>query len=84
MFSKCRIAGQPILGLDTHAGCDFGSFGVPLATGLFQSTHPRGVRLLFETLFEFLHLFQSTHPRGVRLDDEVFAALETVFQSPHP
>ena len=35
--------------------------------GLFQSTHPRGVRLIssIATLYS-LTLFQSTHPRGVR------------------
>ena len=35
--------------------------------GLFQSTHPRGVRLI-DAFKGFIDgLFQSTHPRGVRL-----------------
>ena len=33
---------------------------------VFQSTHPRGVRLYLVILFVSLCLFQSTHPRGVR------------------
>ena len=33
---------------------------------LFQSTHPRGVRLLVMVMGCALNVFQSTHPRGVR------------------
>jgi len=32
----------------------------------FQSTHPRGVRLVFAYSMPLSLLFQSTHPRGVR------------------
>ena len=32
----------------------------------FQSTHPRGVRLIIKLRFLNLLQFQSTHPRGVR------------------
>ena len=34
---------------------------------MFQSTHPRGVRLAVQGSTDHLQLFQSTHPRGVRL-----------------
>ena len=33
----------------------------------FQSTHPRGVRLVTEKGITGFGVFQSTHPRGVRL-----------------
>ena len=32
----------------------------------FQSTHPRGVRLIEMSMSPVTRLFQSTHPRGVR------------------
>ena len=34
----------------------------------FQSTHPRGVRLIGSSNYAFSNEFQSTHPRGVRQD----------------
>ncbi len=50
----------------THEGCDL----MPLTNFKllteFQSTHPRGVRLILPYLILSLPLFQSTHPRGVR------------------
>ena len=39
----------------------------------FQSTHPRGVRLLADHPDVKRELFQSTHPRGVRHLREAFA-----------
>ena len=33
---------------------------------IFQSTHPRGVRLRLQTQLSTQRVFQSTHPRGVR------------------
>ena len=33
---------------------------------LFQSTHPRGVRLVRKAITDVTRKFQSTHPRGVR------------------
>ena len=33
---------------------------------MFQSTHPRGVRLVRITPINLDYMFQSTHPRGVR------------------
>ncbi len=35
----------------------------------FQSTHPRGMRLLLSWSVQPLFLFQSTHPRGMRRSD---------------
>ena len=51
----------------THEGCDrystTNSFSIPM----FQSTHPRGVRLeLAVFIIAAIFSFQSTHPRGVR------------------
>ena len=43
---------------------------------MFQSTHPRGVRLVFVTTLLVSTVFQSTHPRGVRqevLTKELYA-----------
>ena len=40
---------------------------VNLFREMFQSTHPRGVRLDRWEVWRFPILFQSTHPRGVRL-----------------
>ena len=37
------------------------------ATNGFQSTHPRGVRLIVSSSSHDCFRFQSTHPRGVRL-----------------
>jgi len=34
---------------------------------MFQSTHPRGVRLRYRIKEVNREVFQSTHPRGVRL-----------------
>ena len=52
----------------TRVGCDVTGTGVRLPAGMFQSTHPRGVRLMEERTTAYDELqFQSTHPRGVRL-----------------
>ena len=39
----------------------------PSKAFVFQSTHPRGVRLYIFGIFQLTTKFQSTHPRGVRL-----------------
>ena len=51
----------------TREGCDPGSNKNKGGAEMFQSTHPRGVRLgtTYQTFAR--KLFQSTHPRGVRL-----------------
>ena len=52
--------------------------------GMFQSTHPRGVRLQVYLLVMLRLLFQSTHPRGVRLSAITCPKLSSLFQSTHP
>ena len=50
----------------TRVGCDQSLVLYHRAAREFQSTHPRGVRLVFpHNQLTFL-VFQSTHPRGVR------------------
>ena len=50
----------------THVGCDLAHSAQSGCDCLFQSTHPRGVRLgaIFQGWSD--PIFQSTHPRGVR------------------
>ena len=50
----------------------------------FQSTHPRGVRLLLLCRNIVRYKFQSTHPRGVRLVIVISKFTFYVFQSTHP
>ena len=52
--------------------------------GLFQSTHPRGVRPSHITIKVGTDKFQSTHPRGVRpvIREAISKSFE--FQSTHP
>ena len=51
---------------------------------IFQSTHPRGVRLQNSPENADALKFQSTHPRGVRPDKVEEAVLSAIFQSTHP
>ena len=51
---------------------------------IFQSTHPRGVRLVGNIKYSFVHKFQSTHPRGVRLHRGTRSLWTSQFQSTHP
>ena len=68
----------------TRVGCD-GSLMVRLSCPLvFQSTHPRGVRLVQRAQSLFQPRFQSTHPRGVRPRWSAPSAPNTGFQSTHP
>ena len=50
----------------THVGCDATINKSLLIGSVFQSTHPRGVRLHPFPHHKYLFQFQSTHPRGVR------------------
>ena len=50
----------------TRVGCDVFPLHSVLPRVKFQSTHPRGVRLLLRPTDSTVVLFQSTHPRGVR------------------
>ena len=52
----------------TRVGCDQRSRNIPTRIGWFQSTHPRGVRLRWQSFRKKGKKFQSTHPRGVRHD----------------
>ena len=51
---------------------------------MFQSTHPRGVRLDGGSAIISSDLFQSTHPRGVRHSFCYLYITFHVFQSTHP
>ena len=51
----------------TRVGCDQGPRAFWSDSAVFQSTHPRGVRLKAFCRAHGLCEFQSTHPRGVRL-----------------
>ena len=66
-------------------GATQGSASIRSCRNWFQSTHPRGVRLLAALDAQVRQLFQSTHPRGVRLAGAAtsFGYLE-MFQSTHP
>ena len=50
----------------TRMGCDKVSVNGRIASLLFQSTHPHGVRLPLTMISPSKRLFQSTHPHGVR------------------
>ena len=68
----------------TRVGCDrimtcFDSPGF-----MFQSTHPRGVRLNHDIHFANVTVFQSTHPRGVRHVGLKRIYDRVMFQSTHP
>ena len=54
------------------------------AIAWFQSTHPRGVRPIAQSILISHQLFQSTHPRGVRLMLYEFLIFLSEFQSTHP
>ena len=77
---KCNFHFNP----RTREGCDstFPTFSEFMST--FQSTHPRGVRLLIAILSIALVTFQSTHPRGVRPKTRQGASAKKRFQSTHP
>ena len=49
----------------------------PLRLSLFQSTHPRGVRLRDKHIMMIIMKFQSTHPRGVRLGVSIVGTYQT-------
>ena len=51
---------------------------------LFQSTHPRGVRLGTYYYNTLVFVFQSTHPRGVRHGRLRHRPRQVWFQSTHP
>ena len=84
------FVGAPVLALlagfnpRTRVGCDECKRQFSVVPKMFQSTHPRGVRLN-KNLHIFNHfLFQSTHPRGVRLYHRAAREHYVEFQSTHP
>ena len=50
----------------TRVGCDTPLSPLNVTANMFQSTHPRGVRLVSAIILQANMVFQSTHPRGVR------------------
>ena len=50
----------------TREGCDKSKAPRFMASSIFQSTHPRRVRLKVPGVADYDDLFQSTHPRRVR------------------
>ena len=50
----------------THVGCDIMCIAISIHLRLFQSTHPRRVRLMERRIGCNAIMFQSTHPRRVR------------------
>jgi len=82
------ITGQEdLLGFNprTREGCDLSHPSHSFAFSLFQSTHPRGVRLDPVAMAAYAQKFQSTHPRGVRHAAHLVPVeIEVGFQSTHP
>ncbi len=68
----------------TRGGCDRIRVTSSWTSLRFQSTHPRGVRLLQLLATKHLGQFQSTHPRGVRLIWFLLILFSSRFQSTHP
>ncbi len=73
VLGKAACAGRVTEGVGTcisiHAptwGATYWCKGLSFSQTKFQSTHPRGVRLLDIRRRGHIHVFQSTHPRGVR------------------
>ena len=63
---RWRLASSTSFNPRTHGGCDDVGEIEPKPANMFQSTHPRGVRLRTICGLRFTITFQSTHPRGVR------------------
>ena len=68
----------------THTGCDKPKTCENKIVGLFQSTHPHGVRQADVVCFRGQEKFQSTHPHGVRQCHGGFLKVDKLFQSTHP
>ena len=67
----------------TRKGCDGGGAGGH-RTGVFQSTHPQGVRRFEPSEIGLKIMFQSTHPQGVRPLPKYLTSHARTFQSTHP
>ena len=69
----------------TRTGCDKGlGQRLPGHSGVFQSTHPHGVRLTSIRRALTNLAFQSTHPHGVRRRVTTHGSRTFTFQSTHP
>ena len=80
----CMTTGSEDFNPRTREGCDPLDFALKIPSFLFQSTHPRRVRLGFHISILRNSVFQSTHPRRVRPPKlQEFEDLEK-FQSTHP
>ena len=81
-----ELNGQQITKVSIHAPTRGATGNKYLKTVaiLFQSTHPRGVRLLVFFLLPSMEEFQSTHPRGVRQPTRQTILGNKAFQSTHP
>ena len=65
-------------------GCDLIASSGTVNSPAFQSTHPHGVRRVYDQSMSAMRAFQSTHPHGVRLQRVFFSLFGSVFQSTHP
>ena len=63
----------------THVGCDCNELGLNANYNMFQSTHPRRVRLPLHSLSALICRFQSTHPRRVRPRPRPYRQRSTCF-----
>ena len=69
----------------TREGCDWGRYGFPESLRLFQSTHPRGVRLSFaHTPIQEFHRFNPRTREGCDQGDIGSLHIAQRFQSTHP
>ena len=68
----------------TRVGCDREGMTALGWVFMFQSTHPRGVRLASSIDNMRDAMFQSTHPRGVRPPSRSAVFSVRMFQSTHP
>ena len=68
----------------TRVGCDVAPAPSDHVEIAFQSTHPRGVRLILGMCLIGFSGFQSTHPRGVRRGAHRRDIAVHGFQSTHP
>ena len=68
----------------TREGCDKSKAPRFMASSIFQSTHPRRVRLKVPGVADYDDLFQSTHPRRVRRSSAPPFSGFPLFQSTHP
>ncbi len=81
-----RYRAWPVVNVSIHAPTGGATMEVDTvqARELFQSTRPRGARLIGERRFQKEYMFQSTRPRGARQTDTKGLPYRTMFQSTRP